>query len=105
MKRILGIGVLLGLGACAMASNVMEASDGTYLISARAAPVRGGTAGAWDVAYRDAQKFCAAKGQRAVVVDGSERDVYQGSFGGNSSGFGGGYGAQGNVNMRFRCQS
>jgi hypothetical protein len=66
-----------------MTSGVMEAEDGTYLISAHAAPIRGGTAGANAVAYEDAQKFCAAKGQLA----------------------GGGTFAAGNVNIRFRCAS
>jgi hypothetical protein len=34
------------LSGCAMTSGVMEAEDETYLISAHAAPLRGGTAGA-----------------------------------------------------------
>ena len=97
------------LPGCAMTSGVMEAEDGTYLISARAAPIRGGTAGANAVAYEDAQKFCAAKGQRAVVVTAQERDVYQSSMGAswNSSGgfAGGGTFAAGNANLRFRCAS
>jgi hypothetical protein len=85
----------------------MEAEDGTYLISARAAPIRGGTAGANSVAYAEAQQFCAAKGTRAVVVTAQERDVYQSSAGASwnaSGGFaGGGTFAAGNANLRFRC--
>lgn len=85
----------------------MEAEDGTYLISARAAPARGGTAGANAVAYKDAQEFCAAKAQRAVVVTAQERDVYQSASSASwnaSGGFaGGGTFAAGNANLRFRC--
>lgn len=87
----------------------MEAEDGTYLISARAAPARGGTAGANSVAWEEAQKFCASKGGlRAVVVTADERDVYQSSAGGswNSQGgaVGGGTFAAGSANIRFRCK-
>jgi hypothetical protein len=91
-----------------MTSDVMDAGNGTYMISAHAAPVRGGAAGANDVAYKDANKFCAAKdGSHAVVVTANDRDVYQGSVGGswNGSGgsFGGGVFAAGNTTLRFRC--
>ncbi len=72
----------LSLTACATTSGVMEAESGTYLISARAAPARGGTAGANAIAYEEAQKFCAAKGGPAIVINASERDVYQSSAGG-----------------------
>jgi hypothetical protein len=51
------------LAGCTTTSGVMEAEDGTYLISARAAPIRGGTVGANSVAYKDAQTFCATSGQ------------------------------------------
>jgi hypothetical protein len=97
------------LSGCAMTSGVMEAEDGTYLISARAAPARGGTAGANAVAYQEAQKFCAAKDMRALVVTAQERDVYQSSAGASwnaSHGFaGGGTFAAGNANLRFRCST
>jgi hypothetical protein len=99
--------ILMLVTGCAMTSGVMEAEDGTYLISARAAPIRGGTAGANAVAYQDAQKFCAGQAKRAVVVTAAERDVYQSSFGaswGASGGSaGGGTFAAGNANLRFRC--
>ena len=99
--------VLLLLTSCAMTSGVMEAEDGTYLISARAAPARGGTVGANTVAYKDAQEFCAAKGHRAVVVTARERDVYQSSGVASWNASGGfatdGTFAAGNANLRFRC--
>ncbi len=85
----------------------MDAGNGTYLISARASAIRGGTTGANSVAYQDAQAFCHKAGKRAVVINANERDVYHGSVGGswNSSGgsIGGGVFASGNVNLRFRC--
>ena len=62
MKTV-AVAALVLLCGCAMTSGVMEAEDGTYLISAHAAPVRGGAAGASGVAYNDAQKFCEGKGQ------------------------------------------
>ena len=86
----------------------MEAEDGTYLISAHAAPVRGGAAGASGVAYNDAQKFCEAKGKRAIVLTAQERDVYQGSTSSawnTSGGFSsGGVFAAGNANLHFKCE-
>jgi hypothetical protein len=92
-----------------MTSDVMDTGDGTYLISAHAAPIRGGAAGANEVAYKDAQKFCAQKGAglHAVVINTNARDVYQSSVGGawgtNGGGFGGGTFAAGNTDLRFRC--
>jgi hypothetical protein len=95
----------LALFGCAITSGVMDAGDGTYLISAHAAPVRGGATGANSIAYQDAQKFCAQKGVglHAIVIDASERDVYQGSVGGSGGSFSGGVFAAGNSNLRFRC--
>ena len=96
------------LSGCAMTSDVMEAEGGTYLISAHAAPIRGGATGANSVAYNDAQKFCAEKGKRAVVLTAQERDVYQGSMGSawnTSGGFtSGGIFAAGNASLHFRCE-
>ena len=99
--KSIAIAVAVALTGCAMTSGVMDAGNGTYLISAHAAPIRGGATGANSVAYEDAQKFCAQKasGLHAIVVDANERDVYQGAF----SGSGGGVFAAGNVNLRFRC--
>jgi hypothetical protein len=100
---------VLALTACADATPVMDQGDGTYFISARAAPLRGGTTGAHSVAYSDAQKFCAQKGLRPILVGSQERDVYQsgisGGWSGGTGGFSGSSAAAGAVNMRFRCAS
>jgi hypothetical protein len=102
MKTLIGTAVaqtwalaasVILISGCAMTSGVMEAEGGTYLISARAAPIRGGTVGANAVAYDDAQKFCAGDAKRAIVLTAQERDVYQSSMGaswGTSGGFAGG---------------
>lgn len=105
---VIAVGSLAG---CAMASEVMDTGNGTYMISAHASPARGGAAGANQVAYNDANKFCAQKlaGGHAVVLTADDRDVYQGSMGGSvtpSGGFfGGGVFAAGNTNLRFRCST
>jgi len=97
------------IAGCAMTSGVMDAGGVTYLISAHASAVRGGATGANQIAYEDAQKFCAQKGAglHAIVVNSQERDVYQSSFGGTVNANGGSIGgakvAAGNVNLRFRC--
>ena len=44
--QIVVVAGAVSLAGCATASPVMDAGDGTYLISARAAPVRGGATGA-----------------------------------------------------------
>ena len=96
------------LTGCATSSGVMEAEGGTYLISARAAPARGGTAGANAYAYEEAKKFCAEKGGRPIVVEAKERDVYQSSAAASVNASGGsaagGTFAAGNANLRFRCE-
>lgn len=95
------------LAGCATTSGVMDAEGGTYIISASAAPARGGAAGANRVAYEEAQKFCAAKGGRAIVIDAKDRDVYQGaavgSFNASGGGFSAGKFAAGNATLRFKC--
>jgi hypothetical protein len=97
----------IGISGCAVTSSVMDTDNGTYMISAAAAPIRGGTAGANSVAYDDAQRFCAQKGMHAVVLNVADRDVYQGSFGGSFNQYGGGFGggtfASGRTNLRFKC--
>lgn len=108
MKALAGtVVVFLAVVACATTSGVMEAEGGTYLISARAAPARGGTAGASEIAYKGAQEFCAKQGRRAIVVQANERDVYQGgsaaSWGPSGGAASGGVFAAGSVNLRFRC--
>jgi hypothetical protein len=64
------IGTIVVFG-CAMTSDVMDAGNGTYLISAHASVVRGGATGANSIAYEDAQKFCAQKGAglHAIVIN------------------------------------
>ena len=105
----LGFGAVLALGGCAMTSGVMDAGNGTYMISGHASALRGGATGANQIAYQDAQAFCAQKGVglHAVVADQKERDVYQSSAGGSWTAGGGSFGgatvAAGNVNLRFRC--
>jgi hypothetical protein len=107
MKSLLAI-IAVGIGGCATASDVMDTGNGTYMISAHAAPVRGGAAGANEVAYKDANKFCMAKGAHAVVLQADSRDVRQSSFGGSfnrqGGSFGGGSFAAGNTDMHFRCE-
>lgn len=104
MRKIAYLAVLSLLGGCAMASDVMEMGNGVYMISARAAPARGGAAGANQVAYKDAQAFCAKQGARPIVLDANSRDVAQASFGGSGGSFGGGVFQAGNVDFRFRCE-
>jgi hypothetical protein len=100
--------VVFALAGCATATDVMDMGGGVYMISARAAPARGGAAGATQVAYKDAQAFCAAKGTKPIVVAANDRDVMQGSVGGsfgpNGGNFGGGVFAAGNATLRFRCE-
>lgn len=92
------------LGACATTSAVMEAENGTYLISAHAAPARGGATGAQDAAYAEAMKFCVAKGgQHPVVVTMADRDVQQGAFSATPNAAFGASLPGGNANLRFRC--
>jgi hypothetical protein len=87
-----------------MASDVMDTGNGTYMISAHAAPIRGGAAGANQVAYKDANAYCARRGGgHAVVLTADARDVYQGSFAGSGGSFGGGVFAAGNTDLHFRC--
>lgn len=93
------------LGGCAVTSDVMDTGGGTYMISAHAAPVRGGAAGANKLAYARAAKFCSAQGAHPVVLATSARDVYQGSFGGSAGSFGGGVFAAGNTDLHFRCET
>jgi len=99
--------IVAALTACATTSGVMPNDDGTYTISAAAAPARGGATGATTLAFKEAQKFCATQGKRAQSIKAEDRDVYQGAVGGgwNRSGgnFGGGTFAAGNATLRFRC--
>lgn len=88
-RRVLSVAMATAalVGGCATATPVMDAGDGTYLISARAAPARGGATGAMTVAHEDAIKFCAQQGDglRPIVVGAQDRDIYQSSFSGGFS--------------------
>jgi hypothetical protein len=105
-RYFLAIGILFLYG-CASTSGVMEAENGTYLISAKASPARGGTAGANALAYEEAQKFCATAGGRAVLVNQQERDVYQGGSAASANQYGAfsssGVAAGGAATINFRC--
>jgi hypothetical protein len=105
-RAVFALGACM-VSACAMTSGVMDAGNGTYLISAHASAVRGGATGANAIAYQDAQNYCSQRAQHAVVVDANERDVYQSAIGGSWNSYGGGFSggslAAGNTNMRFRC--
>jgi hypothetical protein len=103
MRR--GLIVLL-LAGCSTTSGVMESEGGTYLISARASWELGGTAGANSAAYAEAQRFCAVKALRPIVLNASERDLSGGGGAITPSGgfFGGQSGMWGNANLRFRCE-
>ena len=104
MVRLAVIGVsVIALAGCAITSDVMDTGNGTYMISAHAAPIRGGAAGANQVAYKDANAYCAQHGGHAVVLGADSRDVYQGSFGGSNGSYGGGVFAAGNTDLHFRC--
>ena len=89
---------------CAMTTQVMDTGNGTYMISAYAAPARGGAAGANGVAYADANKFCLGQSKHAVVMAENSRDVYNGAMGGSGGYFSGGVFAAGNVDLHFRCE-
>ncbi len=105
--KLLVIFGILALGGCATSSGVMEMADGSYVISAKAAPIRGGTSGANSLAFEEAQKFCATANGRAVIVSKQERDVYQGgsvaSVNQNSGFASSGFSAGGAASIRFRC--
>lgn len=101
--RAVVLGFCAALSGCAMASDVMDTGNGTYLISARASPARGGAAGANQVAYKDAQAFCGKQGARPIVIVADSRDSTQASFGGSGGSFGGGVFQAGNTDLRFRC--
>lgn len=88
-----------------MSSEVMDLGNGNYMVTAAAAPARGGAAGAADVAYKEAKKFCATKfpGTHAVVNEAADRDVYQGAVSGSGGSFSGGAFAAGNAKLSFHC--
>lgn len=109
--KIYAIAACAILAACTQASPVMNAGDGTYFVSTRAAPAAGGTTGAYSRAHEEATKFCAARGGEPILVGAEVQNVYQSAYGGAASGnrygWGGGYSgsmnAWGSAGMRFRC--
>lgn len=105
--RVYWIAGLLMVGACAQASPPMEMADGSYAIQARAAPVRGGSTGAYEVAHKDAMVFCQQSGKRAVLLGAQDRDIYQSGGGITWNQYGGAGGgstmAAGAATLRFRC--
>ena len=82
-------------------------ADGSYVISAKADSLRGGTAGANSIAFEEAKNFCATAKGRPVVVNQQERDVYQGGSTASVNQYGGyassGFSAGGSASIRFRC--
>jgi hypothetical protein len=96
MKKI-GLIVVLALAGCATASPVMDLGDGTYTISAQAAPARGGATGATTYAFEKAQAYCAPA--QPVLVHAKERDLPTGYI----NPYGGGMYNAGATTMRFRC--
>ena len=107
----LTLALALAPSGCAMASDPMDSGDGVYMISAHASAIRGGATGANELEYSKAKQFCVAKGSglHPVLVNDTERDVYQSSFGGswNTDGGsgGGGSSAAGNVYVYFKCST
>lgn len=99
MKKAIVLAVLVS--GCATASPVMDLGDGTYTISAQAAPARGGATGATTYAYEKAQAFCAPN--RPILVNAQERDIHQAAIGWNAYGGGGSAMAAGGTSIRFRC--
>jgi hypothetical protein len=84
----------------------MDTGNGTYMISAHATPIRDGAAGANQVAYQDANAFCATHSAHEVVLTANMRDVYQGWSLGASRGFAAGGGiAAGNTDLHFKCEN
>ena len=83
MRIFLAAAITL-LGGCAASSAAMEVEGGTYTTSGQAPPARGGTPGAYNLAYQDAQQFCARKGMRPDVINSN--DDYAGK-----------------VDLHFRC--
>lgn len=92
------------INGCAMSSPPMPTTDGAYIISSAAAPVRGGSAGATTYAYQQASLFCAQKGATAILVDNNERDVQQSSFYADNRSAAGGSFVAGRAQIKFVCK-
>lgn len=72
-----------------MSNGVQKIGPETYMVSAVAAPVRGGVSGAQTVALADANRYCAEQGKEIMVAN---------TAGGAMNGFG-----AGQANITFRC--
>lgn len=57
------------LTGCAMSNGVQKVGPETYMVSAVAAPVRGGVSGAQTVALADANRYCAEQGREIMVTN------------------------------------
>lgn len=97
-RQIAAVALMVSVSGCATVSDIMEAENGTYLVSVHDWPAQ-----ASGTAYKAAQEFCSQKKQRAVVVQSDERALNQGSFGASGSYASGTMVAHGLAQMRFRC--
>lgn len=77
MSKLMTLAASALLVACASTSSIMPAGDNLYTLTAYAAPARGGTVGANEIAYQKANTFCKAQGGYAQIISETERDVYQ----------------------------
>lgn len=93
--------LLVSVGACTTVSPVMDGGNGTYLVSAGAAPAAGGPATAQRLAYRAANSYCAAHiaGSHAVILTENLRAQSRLIVGA----YGGGTVEAGGDGVRFRC--
>lgn len=100
------ISLPLMISSCAMTSDVMDMGKGVYMVSGRAAALRGGTTGATKVAYEAAQKFCLQKSPElhAVTLTNNERDVYQSSASWTQAGGNANTMASGQSEIFFKCE-
>ena len=104
------LAIAVTLAGCATSSKIMEADDGTYVISAYALQVRGGASGATNLAFEDATRFCQQKGLRAQLVNSNEQDIHQRNYS-NTRDARGRRQTQitnttaGRSEVRFRCES
>ena len=85
------IATALLLSGCALSSGVLPMGPDTYSVSVNAAPARGGTVGARQVALTEAGKHCAGMGKEILVTNTSARQT-------NALG-------QGTFDLTFQCLS
>lgn len=71
------------LAACAQSSGVHKMGPDTYSVSVQAAPARGGSAGARNVAFTEANEKCNQEGKEILVKNVSSsriNNIGAGSF-------------------------